>query len=162
MRKKKYQEENRELKKANRSILEQHSVGRPSQAEYARLGAQFEKEFMCVPMGQMTNAELDGLVVDFMTEEFFAGETANIGQKILAYLDWKYPSRQFTKAGSLPRAKRALKGFSKLAPVFSRLPIPEGVVYGMAMMMVSSGNRMAAICTIVSMNMYLRPGEMQN
>ena len=63
------------------------------------------------------------------------------------------------KKGTLVRAKRALRGWQKLMPPQSRLPLPKIIAYGMAQIMLALGQRDKCLKLLMDFDLYLRPSE---
>eukprot|EP00973_Karenia_brevis_P074648 10372947-Karenia_brevis.AAC.1 len=79
---------------------------------------------------------------------------------MLAAVAWGFPRRNFQLTSTLPRSRRALKGFLKLGPNHSRLPLPYPVVCGLAMQILAMGHQIPALLIMIGFHMYLRPREM--
>ena len=75
----------------------------------------------------MEDSEVDGALVDFMNDRFFAGLQAHVGERLLAALLSEVPEFWTT-----PRAWRCLRGWRRLCPSRSRRPYPLSVWAAMA------------------------------
>ena len=98
-------------------------------------------------------ASLDLAVVQFMTSMHEDGEPAHYGSAVVAAM------QHFSLGARLPRAARALAGWSKLQPATQRLPLPRVVAAAIAGTMVSHGEPMMALMVLLSFVCYLRPHE---
>eukprot|EP00973_Karenia_brevis_P040420 5585982-Karenia_brevis.AAC.1 len=59
-----------------------------------------------------------------MEYQYFEGHKAEKGEKLIAAILFCAPWLGALKTMALPRARRALKGFRKMAPNSSRFPLP--------------------------------------
>ena len=98
------------------SFLEANTVRPPTADQYRRMVEDFEKYLGC-RADRVVN--LDGKLVKYLEATYFEGAGADEGGGLLAALEYEYP--ESTKR--LPRARRALKGFRRLAPPQSRAPL---------------------------------------
>lgn len=98
---------------------------------------------------------IDPLLADFMDVLFLEKRSPHEGEKICAAVEFN----MFEMRGKLLRTKRCLKGWRKVVPSQSRLPLPRLVMYGIAMQLAAQGNLQMALKTVVDFILYLRPGE---
>lgn len=84
------------------------------------------------------------------------GEGSSVGHYIAAALAFCRPE---LKKVILPRVLTALKGWDRLCPPGSRLPLPRGAVALICNGIIRRGHRRIAIGAWMSMEGYLRPGE---
>eukprot|EP00973_Karenia_brevis_P050962 7077654-Karenia_brevis.AAC.1 len=59
----------------------------------------------------------------------------------------------------MPRARKSLKGFKKLAPNMSRFPLPWEWTCGLAMSMLWKKKEESALILLLLFDTYMRPGE---
>ena len=59
----------------------------------------------------------------------------------------------------LARFRRSLKGWRRMAPVQTRLPLPEPAVWAMAGLMLAQGHKEAALIVLAMFSTYCRPSE---
>jgi len=109
-------------------------------------------------MGSVTNEDLDRAIVMRFHEMFFDGENASEGSRLIAAMVWKF-LRLAPAAQHLPRATRAVKGWRRLAPARSLLPLPWTLACLIASYMMSRGWIVDAARTILCFGLYLRPSE---
>ena len=64
------------------------------------------------------------------------------------------------RTGLLPRARRALQGWHRVAPLPTRLPIPWPGLSACACMLLGLGHRLAALAVLLAADAYLRPCEL--
>jgi len=83
-----------------------------------------------------------------------------VGSRLIAALSCVRPELGRPRDLQIPRAKQALRWWKRLAPGFSRLPLPWEVVCGLAMLMFSEGQWAEAVAVVASVVFYLRPGEL--
>jgi len=101
---------------------------------------------------------VDQALVQFFHEEFLDGGESSDAWKLMAALAFSRPDLG-TRQGRLPRAARAAKGWSRLAPARSRLPLPWPVVCLIVEAMCNRGLLVYAWLTALTFALYLRPRE---
>jgi len=97
--------------------------------------------------------KLDAELVMHSDTLFLEGKGASTGQKLLAGVLYHRPQAQ------IPRMKRALKGWRRLAPGKTRQPLPESVVSWIALKLLAAFGMEYALCWMIMVDGYLRPGE---
>ena len=104
-------------------------------------------------------ALFEELLVSFMDKAFFDGRPAAFGEKLVASIAFLLP--QFAKDGPsfLPRAARALKGWRKLVPAFTRLPLPCGCLMSI-LADTLQGHWAESVALLTGFVCYLRPYEL--
>jgi integrase len=105
-----------------------------------------------VPKDAMT---MDAMLADYMDVCFLDKRTPHEGEKTMAAVEYKHLAYK----GKLMRSKRAMKGWKKVMPSQSRLPLPKAVAYGIAMQLAAKGQREMALKVVTDFILYLRPGE---
>ena len=112
----------------------------------------------CLPM--VSDDEVDQAIVEYLNHLFFMGDHSDRGDKVLAAFFDRFPS--FSKAGSrrVPRSWRCLKGWRKLTPKKSRLPLPAAIWCGLAWRLCCRNQTPMAVFLLVALDSYGRPGEM--
>ena len=83
------------------------------------------------------------------------GKGSHEGEKTLAAVEFHHHKLK----GKLNRSRRALRGWRKLVPQKSRLPLPRLVAYGIAMRLIFLQKLDMALMVLLSFDAYLRPGE---
>ena len=103
-------------------------------------------------------ATFDQHLQDFLHDKYFDGEHSSFGNCCMAAVIWKYP--QFGRHGSvgLPLSHQSLKGWRKLAPSMTRLPMSDALVSTIAMR-VALRHRGMGLALCVMRATYFRPGE---
>jgi hypothetical protein len=101
--------------------------------------------------------DVDTALVELLTEMYFDGLSAAEGSKLLAAVLFMQGLPKGLTI--LPRSRSAIGGWTRLAPLKSRLPLPWLVVVLMIAEMVKAGQREAALMTAVAFCFYLRPSE---
>ena len=138
----------------NMSRLEKRSITKAQRAQYMKYLSSF-KDF-CKECGMAwPPVELDQVLSDYFDDMFLEGASHATGQKILAAVEFGFIETK----GQLVRARRALRGWQKLMPPHSRLPLPKPLAYGMAQMMMARGSRDMGIKLLMDFDLYLRPAE---
>ena len=146
------------LQGKKRTVLEERSVHEPAEKNYLMLITGL-LGWLCVPSLRRPGVEfLDGRVAEYLEDKFFEGEARSFGTSLMAALKWQQP--QLFTGTWWPRTQLALKGFRKLAPVFSRLPIPMLVVVGLTSALLSMGEFYVGLGVLLAFHLYLRPGEL--
>eukprot|EP00438_Fugacium_kawagutii_P011539 Skav230147 [mRNA] locus=scaffold1301:267704:272380:+ [translate_table: standard] len=103
----------------------------------------------------LEKTEADLVLADFMDILYLDKKNPSEGEKVLAALEF---FRNDLK-GLLPRSRKALKGWRKVMPSQSRLPIPMLLVFGICMLMCAKGKMEMALKVLTDFDLYLRPGE---
>lgn len=159
------------------TLLEKLLLKSPSRAAYPRLLAEpvnfmvgfrrFPQPAEATPqeaanvqeLELLSAEELDALVCECLTSEFFSGAEGPLGLKLLASLACALPGL-VRRGQSLPRGRQAAVALRRLAPSHSRLPVPEALVYALAMELCAAGLWIEALAVILSHHGYLRPSEL--
>ena len=81
-------------------------------------------------------------------------------RRLLAALCYIRPALGRPKDMMTPLAKQALRGWKRLAPGFSRLPLAWEMIAGLAMQLLANDRYMCAAGVLLCVIFYLRPGEM--
>ena len=140
------------------TFLEEQSVGDATRADYERRQAAFNLWACQRGHSLVTPAEVDKALVLFFHEEFLDGGESSDAWKLMAALAFAR-SDLGPRQGRLPRAARAAKGWSRLAPPRSRLPLPWPVVCLIVETLCSRGLVVYAWLTALTFGLYLRPRE---
>lgn len=107
-----------------------------------------------------TEAELDAALCEFVDHLYLEGEDSSFGQKLQAALEFERP--EFAREGrlSVPRFKRALKGWRRLSPTQTRLPMLESLKSMISGIFLKFGHHEEALYNEATFSTYARPGEM--
>ena len=111
--------------RGEKSILELNSVKEPQRRDYSR---RLEKFYAFADHFELDIAKekgLDEVLCEYADALYMEGEDCNCGQKLLAALELEMPEWHREGVLKLPRFRRALKGWRKLAPPQTRLPLLE-------------------------------------
>ena len=105
---------------------------------------------------------VDSAMVAYMEELFTQGASANHGSYLLAGFQALYP--EFGKYGSrkLPRVHRALAGWRKERPAFSRAPHAFPVLAGLAVLSAQRHSVLMAKQILLAFGAYARPSELRS
>ena len=107
------------------SLLETASVKSSTKEEYLK-GLRGFYNFVTFHMLPCQREEdLDAALRDYADELFLDGEDSHVGSKLQAALEFERPQAARVGTLHLPRFKRALKGWRKLAPQQVRMPLME-------------------------------------
>ena len=151
-----------DIQKGEMSLLESQAVGEPCADCYKSLMLRFEN--FCEENGFKadTDASLDMALLEFYDHLFMEEEPLDQGTKTLAAVGHHRPRfHRSSRTGLLPRARRALQGWQRIAPLPTRLPLPWIAVAGIAMVLAADGHPKAAVAVMVGADAYLRPGEIR-
>lgn len=145
--------------KGEMSILEMSSVKEPQRRDYSRRLDAFY-EFVGLHQIDIHLEEgLDAALCDFADHLYLNGEGADAGWKLKAALEFVRPEAMRRSDLFLPRFRRALKGWRKMAPGQTRLPMLEFVKSCISGLMMFAGQRQMALFNELTFSTYARPGE---
>jgi integrase len=102
--------------------------------------------------------DLDSKVVTWFDLLYLRGHSPEDGSKFLAALQHFWPALR--AHGGLVRSWRAVKGWKKLRPVFSRVPLPLTAFYGIVGALLWMEAWEEAIGVILMFACYLRPVDL--
>ena len=94
-------------------------------------------------------------LADYFDVQYLEGRSSHEGEKTLAALEFQFHECK----GRLGRSRKASKGWRKLVPTRGRLPLPTVAAYGIAMQMMVKNERAMALMVLLSVDLYLKPGE---
>ncbi|CAE7387391.1 LYPLA1 [Symbiodinium microadriaticum] len=134
--------------------LEKRSVSKAQRTQYLRYLNSF-KAFCSESEETWPPNELDWTLADYFDAMFLDGSSHATGQKVLAAVEFAF----IEKKGQLVRSRRALRGWQKLRPPQSRLPLPKPLAYGMAQIIMARGHREMGLKLVLDFDLYLRPSE---
>ena len=140
------------------SFLERRTVRADTEKDYRARYDKFVKWAEKSRLEIDPVSVLDGTLLLWAHENFFEGETADEGSKLVAAIMYcKYKSSKNVKL--LPRIRAALAGWRRLAPARSRLPLPWPVA-AMIVDYLIPKLRSMAVATALAFAAYLRPSEL--
>ncbi|CAK0814984.1 unnamed protein product, partial [Prorocentrum cordatum] len=142
------------------SLLERESVGDHNQRVYQSVLVEFRVFSKTLGLRLKAAQDYDEAAVEWAHRAFFDGGDAQEGTRLKAVLLYYYP-RLLSVAG-LPRFSRALKGWRRLVPPRSRLPLPWEVACAVANKLAANQDLHAARLIIVMFVFYLRPVELMS
>ncbi|CAK0905964.1 unnamed protein product, partial [Prorocentrum cordatum] len=143
---------------AGHSFLEQESVSAATRRDYQRRAHDFYLWAEHSRLVTVTEEQLDETLVIYFHEQFLEGGESTDAWKLFASL--AFEGRHLgLKCSSLPRATRAARGWRKLAPPRSRLPLPWAACCLVIRQLIQAGQRVLAELTAVAFALYLRPSE---
>jgi integrase len=140
------------------SFLEKKWVQAATLMDYVDRVARFLLWASSLGLQVATIQLLDETAALYMNEEFFEGAPGTDASKLLAALGHQ---RQDLSRGAtqLVRAHQAARGWRKLSPAKSRLPLPKLVLVLILNSMIRLGYVVAAHTTMLTFALYLRPSE---
>eukprot|EP00438_Fugacium_kawagutii_P002485 Skav209078 [mRNA] locus=scaffold207:207591:211020:- [translate_table: standard] len=138
------------------SKLEMKSVSQEVQNQYAGYFNKFkgfcrENALQWPLKGDI----VDDVMCDYLDWLYEEGRSPHEGEKSIAAMEFF----RMELKGTLNRCRRALKGWRKIMPPQSRLPLPRILMFGIAMDLLARGKRDMALMTVLAFDCYLRPGE---
>ncbi|CAK0790921.1 unnamed protein product, partial [Prorocentrum cordatum] len=141
------------------TFLETQAVGEATRRDYADRVSKFTARATSVRLPIVEVPELDVALVTFFNQLFFDGYPSEEATKYMAALAHcrAAPGRLQV---AFPRAARAAKGWARLVPPRSRLPLPWPIACLMIDWMLDAGETTAAAATAVCFALYLRPAEL--
>lgn len=148
-----------ESNKGELSLLEASSVREPQRKDYARRLEMFYTFVVRYELNIQKEADLDAALCEFVDHLFLEGEDSSWGLKLQAALEFERP--EFSREGrlSLPRFKRAMKGWRLKAPTQTRLPMPEFLKSCISGVLLMEGELEKALFNETTFSTYARPGE---
>lgn len=99
--------------------------------------------------------QIDAILADYFDVLFLENRSAAEGEKTLASIEFYMHSLR----GKLVRSRKALRGWRKLKPPKSRLPLPKPVTWAIAMRLLFKEEKEMALAVLLAFDVYLRPGE---
>ncbi|CAK0834874.1 unnamed protein product, partial [Prorocentrum cordatum] len=138
------------------TVLEAASIKPRTRDRYQKIFA----DFLEWANGRRLTTEdlVDQAIAEWLDVLYLGGEDLSAGS-------WAYAAVTFftglNKASGalMPRSRRALQGFRKLAPPRSRLPMPYMVVAMVVMELLGRRRYQSALAVLLIFELYLRPGE---
>lgn len=145
--------------RGEKSLLEAASVKAPQRKDYSRRLEQFYAFVLRYELPIQNENQLDEALCEFADHLFLDGEGLSFGQKLQAAIEYERP--EFAQEGrlALPRFKRAMKGWRRLNPQQTRLPMPEFLKSAISAVMVQKGWLEEALFNQTTFSTYARPGE---
>ena len=141
-----------------RGILEQASLMPRTRAQYSDYIEKFMRAENMDTLEELPTV-LDAKMVHHMDRMFLEGKAAGAGEKLLAAVQYYVPAYGSRGEAVLPRAVRALRGWRRLVPSRTRRPLPWCVVAGIATGLMRKHGVDYALCWLLMVDAYLRPGE---
>ena len=143
-----------------RTILESHSVREETHKNYVQKLEKFYEFVLFYQLSIRTQAELDAALCDYADHLYLCGENCSSGARLQAALEHHRPEAIREGQLHLPRFKRAMKGWRRLAPTQSRLPMIEFVKSAISAVLLETGRKEMALFNELSFSTYARPGEL--
>lgn len=143
-----------------KSLLEAASIKMGQRQDYARRLERFYSFVIRFHLDITTVPQLDIALCEFADHENLNGEGAHCGEKLQAALEYERPEYSRHGSLSLPRFKRAMKGWRRMAPTQTRLPMPEFLKSAISAVMLEKKWTEEALFNELSFSTYARPGEL--
>ena len=106
-----------------------------------------------------SEAETDPLLAEFLDEMYLDGAHVSLGQRMLAAVLFHLSALSRAGGSRMPRSRRSLKGWQRLAPAGSRIGMPYEVMSMVVMWMWAHGLWEEGLVTWLTFEMYYRPNE---
>lgn len=139
------------------SFLRASSVGTATLENYQRHWQEFTTWCKKKKLSIIKEAELDRALVQYLDVVYAAGEGLGIGNYVKASVLFHRP--ELKGRLGLPKTQQALKGWRRLNPPKSRMPIPFEVVALMAVEAKKNNKVEIGLVLLLSYMLYLRQGE---
>lgn len=143
-----------------KSLLEASSIKVNQRLDYAKRLEKFYSFAIRFQLPLDKIEQLDEALCEYADHEYLNGEAAHCGEKLQAALEYERP--EFSRTGSLtlPRFRRCMKGWRKMAPTQTRLPMPEFMKTAISAVFLQWNFKEEALYNEVTFSTYSRPGEM--
>ena len=143
-----------------RSVLELSAVRPATLHDYLKRLSWFRQYLLEHGQGLTSDADLDDRIVTWFDMLFSHGHEAGDGSKFLAALQHLWPHLRGSHC--LPRSWRAIRGWKKLRPLRSRVPLPWVAVLCIVGAMLWLDAREEAFAILLMFLCYLRPVDLFN
>ena len=100
----------------------------------------------------------DVQIASFMDFLFFEGEEPDRRQHTLNGVKHTWPSLKIMGPKALPLSRQALQGWRRLSPAKSRLPKPWIMIAAACSILITWGESLMSLLTVLAFHCYLRPG----
>ena len=141
-----------------KSFLETRSVSTATAASYLKFFDGFNLWCQRSGLPTASTTELEESALVWMHEKYFEGENSHMGNTLLAALVFFRKDLQ-RRERQLPRVREALKGWTKLSPPRSRLPLPWKAVVLIILELVKANMLLMAQAVALTFVLYLRPSD---
>ena len=146
--------------RGERGILEQASVREPQRTDYMNKLEGFYSFVVYNELEIHSEQKLDEALCDYGDHLYLDGYGSNYGEKLMAALECERPEFARSDVLGVPRFKRTLKGWRRLAPTQTRMPMLEFLKSAISGVMLRMGLRSMALYNEATFSTYSRPGEM--
>ena len=119
--------------------------------QYQKYLLMFENFCQASGLGWPIAKDVDSILADYLDVMFLENRSAAEGEKTVAAVEFN----DISMKGQLARCKRALRGWRKERPPQSRVPLPRLLACGMAMILISNGQRLMGLKLLADHDTYL-------
>ncbi|CAK0838468.1 unnamed protein product, partial [Prorocentrum cordatum] len=140
------------------SVLEASAVSESTGKNYHASALRFLNWCLWTARDFKNSVELDTILVVFFVHLFLDGYDSATGRVTMASLKHHLPSMPMGSR-PLPRAFRALQGWTKLVPPQMRLPLPRVAMFAIVGALLSQGLLSQAVFVRIAFGTCLRPSE---
>ena len=141
------------------SVLQTASVGPATLNSYVSRYESFANLAMRQRESLSTLEQIDGTLSQFLDVLYLDGEGLAEGRTTFAATVF---CKQLGLGARLPRSRQALRGWSRLDPPHSRLPLPRAVVAAVIVELLLTGHLDAALWCFPSLELYLKAPRFKN
>ena len=141
-----------------RSFLESAAVLPATARSYRRFTEAFLEWMVSHSLDFACAEELDDHVTNYLGEAFFKGMSSSDAAKTVAGIQHHFPKVQRLGSWQIPRTRRVLKAWAKLAPARQRLPLPWICLCALLGWFLAHGHVDGALHLMVQFRTYMRPG----
>ena len=142
----------------DQSILHEVKVKPRTRQDY-RLTLKAFVEWWDQPL-PTTESGWDDALQEYLEKIYLEGAPLADGKKALSAIQWQYPKQtRKGKKNNMILSRESLKGWHQLEPPRSRLPLPEGVVFDVALYLFNMGLLEICLVVLLTMECYFRPAE---
>ena len=142
------------------SFLEARTVQAKTEKYYDKIFQELMRYCEAEDLPILTANELDRAATEFLDFAYEEGKRADYAEKLVASIQYYCPQLASSPKHALGRTRRAMKGFAKLAPHRSRVPLPWEWAAGIATIMVKEGSFEEALVLLLQFDSYARPSAL--
>ena len=141
------------------TLLSCHSVTQQTAAVYSQLLAEFDQILEQQQLRPVTPNQWDDVLARHLDSLFLAAGSRDMATKLVAAVIWRNPALSRASGTRLVLTRQALRGWLRLEPAGSRLPLPYCVICALVMLFLNDGRRDLALLVLFSVEIYARPAE---
>ncbi len=140
-------------------MLEEASVAPGTRQKYLKALVEFEAFLAARAVVLTSPSDVDKALTDYLNFMFMDGHEIHEANFLYAAWIWSHPDYGSKGQHPLPRTVRAINGWRKLAPGFTRPPMPWACLALTVQWLLTSNNLEASLAILTIFVCYLRPSE---